>query len=127
MRTDKRLRALSLLLAALLAATLFASAPATGGMIVPPWDKLAHFAFYGSIAFLLAMGLGSGRLLLAFSLACLVGIADEAYQSTLPGRHADLADLLTDFCAAGAAAATAQWLFLRPGTWKPAQSGVERE
>jgi VanZ family protein len=100
MPTDKRLRALSLLLAALLAATLFATAPAAGGMIVPPWDKLAHFAFYGGIATLLAAGLGRNRLPLAFALTCLVGIADESYQATLPGRQAELADLLVDFAAA---------------------------
>jgi VanZ family protein len=104
-----RTRALCIVVAALLVASLFVSAPSTGGMIRPPWDKLAHFAFYGSIAFLIAMGLGSGRLLLAFSLTCLVGIADEAYQSTLPGRFAEAADLLADFAAAAAAVFTVKW------------------
>lgn len=105
MRTEARLRALCLGAAALLAASLFASAPATGGMLLPPWDKLAHFAFYGGLALLLAAGLGRAQLALAFSLTCIVGIADESYQAILPGRHADLVDLLVDFCAAGIAIA----------------------
>lgn len=96
-------RALCIAAAALLVASLFASAPSTGGLIRPPWDKLAHFAFYGSIALLLAAGLGRTRLPLAFVLACLVGIADEGYQSTLPGRQAEAWDLLADFAAAALA------------------------
>lgn len=116
MPTDNRLRALCLLVAALLATTLFASAPATGGTIPPPWDKLAHFAFYGSIALLLSTGLGRAHLALAVSLTCLVGIADESYQAILPDRHADPVDLLADFCAAGLVAAAVKWGRSRAGT-----------
>lgn len=93
-------RAMSIVAAALLVASLFISAPSTGGLIIPPWDKLAHFAFYGTIAFLLAIGLGRSRLFPALLLTCLIGIADEAYQAILPTRQADVMDLLTDFTAA---------------------------
>ncbi len=102
MRTDLagRGRLISIIAAALLIISLFISAPSTGGIFIPPWDKLAHFAFYGAIAFLLAMGLGRSRLVSALLLTCLVGIADEAYQAILPERQADVMDLLTDFTAA---------------------------
>lgn len=95
-----RSRLISIITAALLVISLFISAPSTGGIFVPPWDKLAHLAFYGAIAFLLAMGLGRSHLFSALLLTCLVGIADEAYQAILPGRQADVMDLLTDFIAA---------------------------
>lgn len=115
MPTDKRLRALSLLLAALLAASLFATAPSTGGMIVPPWDKLAHFVFYGGIATLLSAGLGRDHLPLAFALTCLVGIADESYQAILPGRFAEGMDLAVDFAAAAILTLAVRHFIGRPG------------
>lgn len=93
-------RLISIITAALLIISLFISAPSTGGMLVPPWDKLGHFAFYGTIAFLLAIGLGHSRLFLALLLTCSIGIADEAYQAILPGRQSDVMDLLTDVAAA---------------------------
>lgn len=93
-------RLLSVIAAALLVISLFISAPSTGGLFTPPWDKLAHFAFYGTITFLLAIGLGRSRLFPALLLTCLVGIADETYQAILPGRQSDVMDLLTDVAAA---------------------------
>jgi VanZ family protein len=102
MRTDPagRSRLISIIAAALLSISLFISAPSTGGMLVPPWDKLGHFVFYGTIAFLLAIGLGRSRLFLALLLTCSIGVADEAYQAILPGRQSDVMDLLTDVAAA---------------------------
>lgn len=83
--------------------SLFISAPSTGGILLPPWDKVGHFAFFGAVASLLAIGFGPSRWLLAFVVACLVGVADEAYQLMLPSRHAGLDDLAMDVVAAAIA------------------------
>ncbi len=95
-----RKRLINIVTAAILVIFLFISAPSTGGIFIPPWDKLAHLTFYGAVAFLLTKGLGHSRLFSVLLLTCLVGIADETYQAILPGRQADVMDLLTDFIAA---------------------------
>lgn len=99
--------ALSLAAAAVLVLSLFVSAPATGGLLASPWDKLVHFGFFGCITLLLAIGFG-GRVHLAFIAAVLAGVADESYQAFLPTRHADWGDLLTDVVAATCAALLAR-------------------
>lgn len=91
---------LSLGLAAILVGSLFISAPSTGGLLTPPWDKVAHLAFFGTVGFLLSFGLGRERLLLAFAATVAIGVADETYQAILPTRHADFGDLATDVFAA---------------------------
>jgi VanZ family protein len=103
-----RLPALSVIAAAILVSGLLLSAPYAGGIFTPPWDKLAHFGFFGCITFLLAVGLGRRRIHLAFVAAVAVGIVDESYQAFLPTRHADWADLLTDVIAATCAALLAR-------------------
>lgn len=105
------LSTLSFAAAAIMVSTLFVSAPATGGLFTPPWDKLVHGGFFACVTLLLAIGFGSDRLHLAFIAAVSVGIADESYQAYLPTRHADWGDLLTDITAAGAAILVAR-LFL---------------
>ena len=96
-----RTRLACCLLAAALVLTLFVSAPGTGGVSVPPWDKFAHLGFYGAVAVLLTIALGPRRWVIAIAIVCLIGVADESYQSLLPGRHADWGDLAADFFAAG--------------------------
>lgn len=96
--------------AAALIVSLFLSAPSTGGMFPPPWDKLAHFGFFGCLTGLLAMGFGRDRIGFAFLTAVLAGIADESYQIFLPTRSADLMDLLTDIVAAACATVCARYL-----------------
>lgn len=100
--------ALSLAAAAVLVLSLFVSAPATGGLLESPWDKLVHFGFFGCVTFLLAIGFGGSRVHLAFIAAVLTGAADESYQAFLPTRHADWGDLLTDVVAAACAALLAR-------------------
>lgn len=113
---NPRTRLTCCLLAAALVATLFVSAPSTGGIILPPWDKLAHFVFYGALAVLLTVALGSRRWVIAIVIVCLIGIADEGYQSLLPGRHADWGDLAADVVAAAAGVLGTRWWLLRGAT-----------
>jgi VanZ family protein len=100
-------------IAAALVLTLFASAPATGGIFIPPWDKFAHLAFYGTIAVLLTVAFGPSRWPVVVVVVCLIGAADEAYQSFLPGRQAGLDDLAMDVIAAFAGALIARWFLTR--------------
>lgn len=77
-------------------------APGAGNLFVPPWDKVAHLVVFGGLAFLMVSGFRGFRLALCFSLVALAGMADEAHQLFIPGRHADWGDLWADFIAAGA-------------------------
>jgi len=99
---------------------LFVTAPAHGGLFVPPWNKLVHFAFYGGIALLLTYGFGRDRIHVAFILTVATGIADESYQIFLPTRHAAWGDLLTDIVAAACVALAARHVFSR----RPAEPPV---
>lgn len=108
-----RTRLACCLLAAALVLTLFVSAPGTGGVFVPPWDKFAHLGFYGAVAVLLTIALGPTRWAIAIAIVCTIGIADEAYQSLLPGRHADWGDLAADVVAAAVGVLGTRWWLLR--------------
>jgi VanZ family protein len=61
-------------------------------------DKLAHFAAYSVLGFLLARGQFHARISVVWPVAVgsLTGALDELYQSTVPGRHMDPADWLAD-------------------------------
>jgi VanZ family protein len=83
-------------------------------------DKVLHFIAYAVLAALLCRALsGSGvtaarTLLWAFVLATLYGVSDEVHQSHVPGREADVMDLLAD--ALGAAGGALAWYAKgRPG------------
>ncbi len=79
--------------------------PIAVNLIPPPWDKLAHFLTFFSIAILFWFGCGlRGRLAIALG-GMLISIIDEVRQLWLPGRSADWEDL-----AADAAALAAFWL-----------------
>ena len=110
---------LSFATAAFLLIALFVSAPYTGGLFKPPWDKVAHFGFFGGITTLLAVGFGRKHILFAFRVAVMFGIADESYQAFLPTRHADWDDLLTDIVAAGCAALLARRFLASPSPELP--------
>jgi VanZ family protein len=70
--------------------------PEAAGLIDPPWDKLAHLAWFAVLAGLLRIGLGP-RWMLAVAVFCLgVGLWDEWRQMSLPGRMAGWDDLLFD-------------------------------
>lgn len=68
------------------------------------WDKLAHLLEYGILGFLLARALRSlPRLatplaagLLAVCLGSMVGMVDELFQATVPGRDSSVFDWLAD-------------------------------
>lgn len=105
------LRAAAATLLVALAANLFyhGAQPYAVGLIPPPWDKLAHVAFFGGVAGLAWIafgGLGPGADLGAFVVAAGIGAIDEAVQSLLPGRSVDVIDLAADV----AGAALAVWL-----------------
>lgn len=74
-------------------------------------DKVVHFGFYGGLALLALRATAGGRLaglslpamLAAWAIATVYGATDEFHQSFVPGRSADVWDLVAD--AAGAALA----------------------
>lgn len=81
------------------------SKPIAVNLIPPPWDKLAHFATFFSIAMLFWFGFAlRGRFAIVLA-GALLSITDEIHQLWLPGRSADWQDL-----AADAAALAAFWL-----------------
>jgi len=61
-------------------------------------DKLAHFAAYSVLGFLLARGGVRSRisLPLVVLIGILIGALDELYQSTIPNRVADVGDWIAD-------------------------------
>lgn len=81
---------------------------------VPHFDKLAHFAFYGVMAFLCTLwrresGMTAGRaVLFAVLFIAVAGAGDELHQYFIPGRTMDFRDWLADgvggFLGAGMAA-----------------------
>jgi VanZ family protein len=84
--------------------------PVAVGLIPAPWDKLAHFAVFSTLAGLLWIGT-AGRIPLAVvATAIAIGALDELHQASLPGRSADVVDFLVDACAAAGAV-----LLLRAG------------
>ncbi len=100
------LRGAALLLAVLLLGLFVwgGNQPQAAGAVPPPWDKLAHLAWFATLAGLLRLGLPNlgMRGVLALALASLgIGLWDEWRQLALPGRHFGLDDLLAD--AAGIA------------------------
>jgi VanZ family protein len=66
--------------------------------LVSGTDKLAHFAAYSVLGFLLARGQFHARLSVLWPLVIgsLIGGLDEIYQSTVSGRQMDLADWVAD-------------------------------
>jgi VanZ family protein len=81
-----------------MAATLFVGAEEAGKthFFPAPWDKLAHFLYYGSMAALLSHGVGRRWLWLPLLLVPLVGAADEWHQFYTPGRDASVFDWIAD-------------------------------
>ena len=89
-------------LAAIVAVAMIASLIRLGetslavGLIPSPWDKLAHAATFGTIAFSLWLSLGQRWLAACAGLAIAIALYDEWRQLMLPGREADLLDLLAN-------------------------------
>jgi VanZ family protein len=76
-----------------------ANQPRVIGLLRPPYDKVAHFAIYFALSTLLVLATRSRSLLLLIALTMAVAVADELYQTMVPGRQADLADFLVDTVA----------------------------
>lgn len=68
----------------------------------PYFDKAVHILEYGLLASLVYLALRDmkvpGRYLvgLAFAIAFLYGVSDEIHQYFVPGRHAEILDVLAD-------------------------------
>lgn len=74
--------------------------PFPAGLIVEPWDKLAHFTVFAALTLLLGIYSGGRHPLVLILLVSAVGAIDEWHQAYLPDRSADIADLLVDVSAA---------------------------
>lgn len=74
--------------------------PFAVGLFPPPYDKFAHFAFFGTLTFLLWQVLGRRLQIVVFILVCCIGALDEWRQVFLPGRSAGLDDWAADMLAA---------------------------
>src|SRR6185436_3021202 len=98
MINSKWIRGGCILAAFLMAAALFVEAHlvATMPLFSPPYDKLWHFFFYGTMAVLLAHGVGRYWLIVPLILVPAIGAADEWHQSFVPGRTASGWDWLAD-------------------------------
>lgn len=84
-------------------------------LLFPHSDTLFHSIAYAGFAFIILRALNASRgsitgenlRLLAFLIAFLYGITDEMHQYFVPGRHAELLDILSD----GLGAFAGQWFF----------------
>jgi VanZ family protein len=76
------------------------SKPFTVGLILPPWDKLAHLLMFSLMTTLLWIGVAGRQPLLLVGLVSAIGALDEWHQSYIPGRSVDFVDLLTDIASA---------------------------
>ena len=65
-------------------------------LLVPPWDKVVHFLYYGTMAVLLGHGVGSRWLWLPLLLVPLIGGLDEWNQGRFPGRDSSIYDWFAD-------------------------------
>ena len=94
-----------------IAATLFLGAEEVGkaSLFPAPWDKLAHFLYYGTMAALLSHGVGRRWLWLPLVLVPLVGALDEWHQLYVPARDASVFDWLAD----GAGTIVAVYIYSR--------------
>ena len=88
--------ALGVVLVLLLAYVWASSQPAAAGLIPPPWDKLAHLAWYATLSGLLLLGLGRRAWPWVLAGTLLLAGWDEWHQFELPGRFPGIDDWLAD-------------------------------
>jgi hypothetical protein len=80
-----------------MAAMIFLRADTGAGFpLPPPWDKVVHFLYYGTMALLLAHGLGRRWLWVPLVLVPVIGAADEWHQAGIPGRESSIFDWVAD-------------------------------
>ena len=88
----------------------------------PFMDKLAHLLEYSLFGLLVGRAIrftwtGAGRIVMiltAVGIGAAMGLLDELYQSTVPGRTTDPYDWLVDVLAVAAAVALTQIVSARP-------------
>ncbi len=100
-----------------MAAAIFLRADAGAGLLLPaPWDKAAHFLYYGTMALLLAHGVGRRWLWIPLVLVPVIGAADEWHQAGIPGRDSSIFDWLADEVGTVAFVAAYWWATKRRET-----------
>lgn len=85
-------------------------------------DKLAHMLEYSLFGLLVGRAIrftwtGAGRVVMTFAavgIGAAMGLLDELYQSTVPGRTSDPYDWLVDVLAVAAAVVITQIVSARP-------------
>jgi VanZ family protein len=101
-----------------LAAIFWLSSESSPFLAAPPFpggDKVAHFAAYAGLGFLLCRAFrGSGlspgaAVALAIITGCLYGASDEWHQSFVPHRMADVTDWIADTLGAATGAVLRTW------------------
>ena len=102
--------------------------PYAVGAVTPPWDKLAHIALHFVVASLLWV-LFSGRHRVGMVVLCaLLAVADEAAQSFMPGRSAEVVDVLASLVGALLAVSMGtlmQRALMRAPTRHPTSEGIQ--
>jgi VanZ family protein len=95
---DRWIRGGCIAAAFFMAVTLFVGAEQVGKAHLFPasWDKVAHFVYYGTMAILLAHGLGRRWLWIPLVMVPAVGALDEWHQMYVPGRDASFFDWMAD-------------------------------
>ncbi len=83
--------------------------PFAVGLLVPPYDKLAHFTLFFVLASLFWLAAGGRWSILIFLVVAGLGALDEWHQAYLPGRAVDVVDFLTDTTAAACAITWLHW------------------
>ena len=86
-----------------------------------PFDKVAHFTYYGIMAVLLVHAFGSRWLWVSLLLILLVGVADEWNQASIAGRDSSAWDWVAD----GIGAVVFVFLYLKWATWRRSLVRVE--
>ena len=99
---------------------------------IPNLDKVAHFAEYAVLGWLLRRALsmtfpgGRGATAVAIVLVALLGAGDELFQGTVPGRNSDPRDWLSDLLGGTTGAVVAQFRNRRRAGAAPADGEAER-
>lgn len=98
LRSDRRIRKMAAIAATVFVGLLFylGGKHFAVGLFPPPYDKPAPLAAFGALAGLLWIGLPNERPVTLSVMVTLAGAMDEWHQHFLPGRSADVYDLLPD-------------------------------
>lgn len=73
--------------------------PFAAGLFKPPMDKVVHVIFFSLLTTVLWLGSNCRNLIAVFAVVVMIAILDEWHQYYLPGRSADVYDLIADILA----------------------------